>query len=78
MHSLKTVSRELAKCELNLINSTGGQMGKDDTESADDFVFFGGNGDADQAFSYTRLSYQHFKRVQFACSRMSYIIVRGR
>jgi hypothetical protein len=51
-------------------------MGKDGTESADDFVFFGGNGDADQAFSW--LSYQHFKRVQFACSRMSYIIVRGR
>jgi exonuclease III len=80
--TLKTVSGELAKYELDLVGVQEVRWDKGGTEPAGDYTFFYGNGNADHhlrtgVFVHKRII-SAVKRVEFVSDRMSYIILRGR
>jgi hypothetical protein len=64
--SLKTISRKLAKYKLHLVGVQEVRWDKGDTEPADDYTFFCGNGmlifTLGQDFLHTRRTYQQSRQ----------------
>jgi exonuclease III len=69
--SLKTVTRELGKCKLDLVGVQEVRWEKGGTEREEDHTFFYGHFVHKSIVSAVR-------RVEFISDRMSYIILRGR
>jgi exonuclease III len=72
--SLKTVSGELAKYELDLVGVQEVRWDKGGTELAGDYTFFYGNGNADHHLRTGSFVHKRFisavRRVEFVSDRM--------
>jgi hypothetical protein len=79
--SLKTVSRELSKYKLDLVEIQEVRWDKGGTESADDYTAIYENGNADHHLLTGLFVHKWFKsgvkNIEFVSGRMSYIILRG-
>jgi hypothetical protein len=79
---LKTAARELGKCKLDLVGVQEVRWEKGDTERAEDYTFFYGQGNGDHrlgtGFFVHKRIVSAVRRVEFVSDRMSYIILRGR
>jgi exonuclease III len=81
--SLKTVARELGKCNLDLVGVQEVRWEKGGgTERAEDFTFFYGEGNGNQQLGAGFFVHKRIllavRRVEFISDRMSCIILRGR
>jgi hypothetical protein len=80
--SLKTVSRELARCKLDIVGVQEVRWEGGGTEPAGEYTFVYGKGNENhelgtRSFVHKRII-SAVKRVEFVSDRMSYIILRGR
>jgi hypothetical protein len=79
--SLMTVARELGKYKLYLVGVQEVRWEKGDTERAEDYTFFYGQGNGDHqlgtGFFVHKRILSAVRRVEFVSDRMSYTILRG-
>jgi hypothetical protein len=80
--SLKTVSRGVGKCKLDLVGAQEIRLEKGVTERAEDYTFFCGEGNEDRQlgtdrFFHTQENVSAVSRVEFVSDRMLYVISRG-
>jgi hypothetical protein len=80
--SLLTVSRELSKCKLDLVEVQEVRFEGRGTEPAGEYTFFYGNGNEGHELGTCFFVHEGIisaiKRIEFVSDRMSYMIVRGR
>jgi exonuclease III len=74
--SLKTVAKELGKCKLDLVGVQEVRWEKGDTERAEDYTFFYGQGSGDHqlgtGFFVHKRILSAVRGVEFISDRMSY------